>query len=66
MLVPLVITGLIGGLLGSDPVTSTQKTFLRLIPYLLASATLLFVFSGRISKSIRSRSHPCATTRARP
>ncbi len=58
MLLPLVITGLIGGLLGAMILLHTpQQTFLRMIPYLLASATLLFVFSGRISKWIRSRSH---------
>ena len=43
MLLPLIITGLIGGLLGAVILLRTpQAVFLRLIPYLLGSATLLF------------------------
>jgi uncharacterized protein len=57
MLIPLIITGLVGGLLGAVILLKTpQATFLRLIPYLLASATLLFAVSGRISRWVRSRS----------
>ncbi|HWR36565.1 MAG TPA: sulfite exporter TauE/SafE family protein [Clostridia bacterium] len=57
MLLPLVVTGFIGGVLGAVILLKTpQATFLRLIPYLLASSTLLFVFSGIISKWIRQRS----------
>jgi uncharacterized protein len=56
MLIPLIITGIIGGLLGATILLKTpQATFLRLIPYLLGGATLLFAFSGRVSRFVRSR-----------
>jgi uncharacterized protein len=56
MLIPLIITGIIGGLLGATILLKTpQATFLRLIPYLLGAATLLFAFSGQVSRFVRSR-----------
>jgi uncharacterized membrane protein YfcA len=57
LLIPLIITGLIGGLLGATILLKTpQATFLRLIPYLLGSATLLFALSGPITRWVRNRS----------
>lgn len=56
MLIPLIATGIIGGLLGAIVLLKTpQVTFLRMIPYLLGGATLLFAFSGTISNWVRSR-----------
>ncbi len=56
MLIPLVVTGIIGGLIGAIVLLKTpQTTFLRMIPYLLGGATLLFAFSGKISNWVRSR-----------
>lgn len=57
LLPPLLITGLAGGLLGAFVLLRTpQATFMRLVPWLLLGATLLFVVSGRITAWIRSRS----------
>jgi len=58
MLVPLIVTGIIGGLCGATVLLHTpQATFLRLVPYLLAVATLLFAVSGRLTRYVRARSH---------
>ncbi|HXQ26933.1 MAG TPA: sulfite exporter TauE/SafE family protein [Candidatus Acidoferrales bacterium] len=60
-LLPLVVTGVIGGVLGARILLGTpQQTFLRLVPWLLLLATLLFVFSGRMTAWVRSRAghHP--------
>ncbi len=57
MLLPLIVSGLIGGLLGATVLLRTpQATFLRLIPYLLGMATLIFAFSGTVTRFIRARS----------
>jgi uncharacterized membrane protein YfcA len=56
LVLPLVVTGAIGGLIGAIVLLKTpQQTFLRLIPWLLLSATLLFCFSRRITRWIRER-----------
>ncbi len=53
----LVGTSLIGGVLGAILLLKTsQSIFVRLIPYLLLLATLLFAFSGSITTRLRSRS----------
>lgn len=58
MLLPLMATGLTGALIGAFVLLNTpQKTFLRLIPYLLAGATIIFAMSGRITAWVRERSH---------
>jgi len=57
MLLPLMATGVTGALVGAFVLLNTpQKTFLRLIPYLLGSATLLFAYSGKITTWVRERS----------
>lgn len=57
LLPPLIVTGLIGGVLGAHILLRTpQATFMRLVPWLLLGATLLFVASGRITTWIRGRS----------
>jgi len=56
LLVPLLITGIIGGVLGAVILLHTpQTTFLRLVPWLLLFATALFAGSGQITKWVRSR-----------
>ena len=51
---PLLTTGVVGGLLGAVTLLVTpQQTFLRLIPYLLLAATLLFAFSRKITSALR-------------
>lgn len=57
LLPPLLITGVIGGALGARILLYTpQQTFMKLVPWLLLCATLLFVASGRITKWVRARS----------
>src|SRR5512140_1748837 len=57
MLIPLIVTGVIGGLFGATVLLHTpQATFLRLVPYLLAIATLLFAVSGPVTRFVRARS----------
>ncbi|HEY6539389.1 MAG TPA: sulfite exporter TauE/SafE family protein [Ktedonobacteraceae bacterium] len=53
----LGIASLIGGILGALLLLSTsQSTFLYLLPYLMLVATLLFAFSPSITKLLRNRS----------
>jgi uncharacterized protein len=54
VLIPLLTTGIVGGLLGAITLLVTpQQTFLSLIPWLLLSATLLFAFSRKITAALR-------------
>jgi uncharacterized protein len=56
LLPPLIVTGVIGGVLGARILLLTpQVTFMRIVPWLLLGATLLFVFSGPITTWIRGR-----------
>ena len=49
-------TSLIGGVLGAELLLSTsQSTFVKLLPYLLLLATVLFAFSGPITAKLRSK-----------
>jgi uncharacterized protein len=58
MLPPLIITGIAGGVLGARILLMTpQATFMRIVPWLLLGATLLFVFSGPITGWIRRRAN---------
>ena len=58
LLLPLTITGVIGGILGARILLKTPPaTFIRIVPWLLLGATLLFVFSGRITGWIRGRAN---------
>jgi uncharacterized membrane protein YfcA len=56
LLVPVSVSALLGGLAGAIVLLHTgQGTFLRLIPWLLLVASLLFAASGRISRWIAVR-----------
>ncbi|HZD30509.1 MAG TPA: sulfite exporter TauE/SafE family protein [Candidatus Angelobacter sp.] len=56
IVVPLTLTGIVGGILGSWTLLRTpQTTFMRLVPWLMLSATLIFALSGRVSGWVRSR-----------
>jgi len=60
---PLLATGCVGGLLGAITLLVTpQQTFLRLIPYLLLTATLLFAFSRRITLAVRPHGEAAMST----
>jgi uncharacterized membrane protein YfcA len=54
VLFPLLATGVVGGLLGAVTLLITpQHTFMRLIPWLLLAATLLFAFSRKLTGLLR-------------
>jgi uncharacterized membrane protein YfcA len=56
VLVPLTITGILGGVLGAWVLLKTPpKTFMILVPWLLLLATLIFMMSGRISRWVQQR-----------
>ncbi len=51
VLVPLLIASLAGGLLGAFLLLRTpEHTFMRLLPWLMLAATLLFVFGGKLRR----------------
>ncbi|HKV05947.1 MAG TPA: sulfite exporter TauE/SafE family protein [Candidatus Acidoferrales bacterium] len=56
LLPPLLVTAIVGGVLGAWIMLRTPPaTFLHLIPWLLLAATLLFVVSGRVTAWVRVR-----------
>jgi uncharacterized membrane protein YfcA len=56
LLPPLLITGVIGGVLGARILLVTpQATFLHIVPWLILGATLMFVVSGRMTAGLRRR-----------
>ncbi len=58
LLPPLIITGIAGGVLGARILLVTpQATFMRIVPWLLLAATLLFVFSGSLTGWVRGRAN---------
>jgi uncharacterized membrane protein YfcA len=58
LLPALTVTGIVGGILGARILLITpQVIFMRIVPWLLLGATLLFLFSGRITVWIRARAH---------
>ncbi len=56
VLVPLTVTGILGGVLGAKVLLITPPaTFMILVPWLLLIATLIFMMSGRITRWVRQR-----------
>ncbi len=69
IIIPLVITSIVGGLAGAFLLIKTPaQTFLRVLPWLLLGATLLFAFgkhlTGRISAGISHDASNAAVTGA--
>jgi hypothetical protein len=69
ILIPLIVTSVIGGLAGAFLLIKTPaQTFLRVLPWLLLGATLLFAFgrhlTGRISAGISQDASTGAVTGA--
>ncbi len=69
IMIPLVITSVVGGLAGAVLLIKTPaQTFLRVLPWLLLGATLLFAFgkhlTGRISAGISHDATNAAVTGA--
>ena len=55
VMIPLTVTSLIGGIAGAYLLLHTPaQTFLRVLPWLMLGATLLFVFGGRLSRGSTS------------
>ncbi len=58
-IVPLIISGIIGGAIGAYVLLHTpQRTFMRLVPWFLLTATLLFTFGRRITAFFRKHAAP--------
>ena len=56
-IMPLLLTGILGGILGGWTLLRTpQTTFMRLVPWLMLAATLIFAASGRVTQWVRRRS----------
>ena len=62
--VPLAVTSVIGGIAGAFLLLRTPPhTFLRVLPWLMLGATLLFVFGGRLARGSKNALAHDATTR---
>ena len=65
VMIPLVITSIIGGVLGAILLIKTPaSTFLRVLPWLLLGATLLFTFGKHLTSRISARVTHDASTNA--
>src|SRR5438876_6169170 len=57
LVIVLGVTSLVGGVLGAELLVHTsQSTFVKLLPYLLLLATVLFAVSGPVTTRLRRRS----------
>lgn len=57
LVVPLISTSLFGALAGAVILLRTpQATFMKMVPWLLLAATLLFTFGGHLTRWVRSHS----------
>ena len=55
MMIPLIVTSVIGGFAGALLLVHTPaETFLRVLPWLMLSATLLFAFGRQVSRRFSS------------
>jgi len=62
VMIPLGVTSLIGGIAGAYLLLHTPpQTFLRVLPWLMLGATLLFLFGGRLSRSQNGLAHDIST-----
>jgi uncharacterized membrane protein YfcA len=65
VMIPLVVTSIVGGILGAILLIKTPaSTFLRVLPWLLLGATLLFTFGKHLTRRISARVSHDATTKA--
>jgi uncharacterized protein len=56
LLPPLLVTGVLGGIIGARVLLSTpQSTFMHIVPWLLLGATLLFASSGWLTSLLHAR-----------
>jgi hypothetical protein len=62
-MVPLAVTSVVGGVAGAYLLLHTPaQTFLRVLPWLMLGATLLFVFGGKLSRSRGGLAHDISTS----
>src|SRR5258706_12256770 len=55
VMVPLAVTSVIGGIAGAFLLLRTPaQTFLRVLPWLMLGATLLFIFGGRLARGSKT------------
>ena len=67
MLPPLLIAAFIGGLLGARLLLATrQQTFLRMVPWLLLTATLLFAVGPALQQRLFQSKHSTHSSGLRP
>jgi uncharacterized membrane protein YfcA len=65
VLVPLLLTSLVGGIIGAFLLLLTPAhTFMRVLPWLMLGATLLFIFGRRLARNRPSSVGHDATTAA--
>jgi len=65
VMIPLVVTSVVGGIGGAILLIKTPaSTFLRVLPWLLLGATLLFTFGKHLTRRISARVSHDASTKA--
>jgi len=65
VMIPLIVTSIVGGIAGAVLLLKTPaQTFLRVLPWLMLGATLLFVFGRRLSRGKSNSLAHDATTAA--
>ena len=65
VMIPLVVASVVGGVAGAILLIKTPaSTFLRVLPWLLLGATLLFTFGKHLTRRISARVSHDATTQA--
>jgi uncharacterized protein len=63
VMIPLAVTSLIGGIAGAYLLLHTPpQTFLRVLPWLMLGATLLFLFGGHLARSQNGLAHDISTS----
>ena len=65
VLIPLAASSLVGGIAGAYLLLHTPaRTFMRLLPWFMLAANLLFIFGGRVSRAFKISIGKDATTTA--
>jgi len=63
VMVPLAVTSIIGGIAGAYLLLHTPaQTFLKVLPWLMLGATLLFVFGGKLARSSEGLARDISTS----
>ena len=63
VMIPLALTSIIGGIAGAYLLLHTPaQTFLKVLPWLMFGATLLFMFGGKLARSNKGLAHDISTS----